>query len=74
MNRIKRARGINGAMTGIFYLIAVFFFVLRILGEFCLLCASGQRHHAHGSNQISLSVHLIFCTKQIVVKIQTNFR
>lgn len=30
MNRIKRARGINGAMTGIFYLIAVFFFVLLI--------------------------------------------
>ena len=30
MNRIKRARGINGMMTGIFNLIAVFFFVLLI--------------------------------------------
>ena len=26
MNRIKRARGTNSVMTGVFYLIAVFFF------------------------------------------------
>ena len=31
MNRIKRARGTNSVMTGVFYLIAVFFFALLIL-------------------------------------------
>ena len=30
MNRIKRARGTNSVMTGVFYLIAVFFFALLI--------------------------------------------
>ena len=30
MNRVQRARGINQIMTGVFYLIAVFFFTLLI--------------------------------------------
>ena len=33
MNRIKRARGTNSVMTGVFYLIAVFFFALLISGN-----------------------------------------
>ncbi len=36
MNRIKRARGTNSVMTGVFYLIAVFFFCT--FDFICILC------------------------------------
>ena len=63
MNRIKRARGTNSVMTGVFYLIAVFFFALLILAfpTFMLLCVSGFLSGVFSSS-FPVVVSAFFCT------------